>query len=261
VASRQVADTAKLFLDADGAPRLQRCALLFLDMLGVSAMARSEQAAEHLAAVDRAVRNSFRDFLGPATELPSAVFSDSLVIAAPVPSKALERSTIVGLINQAAFAQLGLIEQGLFSRGGVAVGDFHIHDGLIFGRALVDAYERESRDAIHPRVVLDRPVEDILLKDCAELGNLLMCDEDGWSFIDYLGPLFDTIHDARPRVQAHRDTLVARLAEHSRNRRRWEKYRWVAEYHNEVVNTRLTDSASLLVPQGALTWRFRAFGS
>src|SRR5579864_5884584 len=103
-----MADTATLFLDADGAPRLQRCALLFLDMLGVSAMARSEQASEHLAAVDRAVRSSFRDFLGPAAELPSAVFSDSLVIAAPVPSPELERTTILGLITQAAFAQLGL---------------------------------------------------------------------------------------------------------------------------------------------------------
>jgi hypothetical protein len=260
-----VADTAKLFLDADGAPRLQRCALLFLDMLGVSAMARSREAAKHLAAVDRAVRSSFRDFLGPATELPGAVFSDSLVIAAPVPSGDLERTTIVGLINQAAFAQLGLIEQGLFARGGVAIGDFHIHDGLIFGQALVDAYERESRDAIHPRVILDRAVEQILLDgeagDGGELGNLLMFDEDGWSFIDYLGPLFDTFQDARPRLQAHRDTLMARLVEHSKDRRRWEKYRWVAEYHNEVVNTRLPGSAGLLVPQDALTWRFRAFGS
>jgi len=231
----------------------------------VSAMARSERASEHLAAVDRAVRSSFRDFLSPAAELPSAVFSDSLVIAAPVPSPELERTTILGLITQGAFAQLGLIEQGLFVRGGVAIGDFHIHNGLIFGRALVDAYERESRDAVHPRVILDRPVEETLrkdgVKDDGELGNLLMCDEDGWSFIDYLGPLFDAVQDARPRMQAHRETLMARLADYSKDRRRWEKYRWVAEYHNQVVNTRLPDAVGLLVPQDTLTWRFRAFGS
>jgi hypothetical protein len=42
-----VADTAKLFLDAHGAPRLQRCALLFLDMLGVSEARKKGDLPKH----------------------------------------------------------------------------------------------------------------------------------------------------------------------------------------------------------------------
>jgi hypothetical protein len=259
-----VADTAELFLAADGAPRLRRCAVLFLDLLGVREMARSTEASAHLAAVDRAVRSSYRDFLDPASELPAAVFSDTLVIAAPIRSKQLEPVTVLGLVTQGALAQLGLIEQGLFARGGLAVGDFHIHDNLIFGRALVDAYERENKDAVHPRVILDKPVEAMLRErgageDVDDAGSFLSCDEDGWVFIDYLGPVFDSYEDARPRLKAHRDALVAKLAQHSKERRHWEKYRWVAEYHNDAVRTRAADGAELLVPADGMTWRFSSF--
>ena len=261
-----MADTAQLFLAEDGTPRLRRCAVLFLDLLGVREMARSPEAATHLAALDRAVRSSYRDFLDPSSNLAAAVFSDSLVIAAPIVESELERDTVLGLITEAAYVQFVLVEQGFFVRGGLAIGDFHIHDSVIFGEALVNAYERESRDAVHPRVIIDRPVEDILRnveagESFSSAGDFLICDEDGWTFIDYLAPVFDAYEDARPHLRHHRDTLVAKLALHAKERRYWEKYRWVAEYHNNVVRTRSAKIRDLLVPANHMTWRFSRFAS
>jgi hypothetical protein len=46
------------------------------------------------------------------------------------------------------------VREDFFVRGGLTVDLFHIREGLIFGPALVEAYELESRHAVHPRVVL-----------------------------------------------------------------------------------------------------------
>lgn len=47
-----------------------------------------------------------------------------------------------------------LVDHGLASRGGIAIGDC-FHDGTVFfGPALVDAYKTESRDAVVPRLLL-----------------------------------------------------------------------------------------------------------
>lgn len=259
-----MADTGEIFLNAAGEPVLRRCAVLYLDLLGVRAMARAPEAQDHLAAIARAVTSSYRNFLHPASQWPAAMLSDALILAAPIPSEQEERAAVFGLINQAALLQLSLVEQGLFVRGGIVVGDFHIHDGLIFGRALGDAYERESNDAVHPRVILDELAAGSQAAAGAEdhedpKATLLMRDEDGWTFIDYLATLFDEYEDPRPRLTAHRDTINAKLELHRSDRRLWEKYRWVAEYHNEVINTRIPDGTGLLVAQPAMTWRFQPF--
>ncbi len=255
------------FLTAGGEPRLQRSAVLFLDLLGVRHMSRSEQAAQHLAAITRAISGSYRDFLRPDSSWPAALFSDAFVLAVPIERPEDEHAAVLGLITQAALLQLELAGQGLFVRGGLALGQFHIHNGLIFGAALVDAYELESEHAVHPRVILDKAADDCQRKSAdggpgrleGEQGSMLLCDDDGWTFIDYLAVLFDEPDDPRPRLRAHRDTLIAKLRQHAGDRRLWEKYRWVAEYHNCVVADRLPDEAALFVEQSQITWRFRSF--
>lgn len=81
----------------------------------------------------------------------------------------------------------------------------------------------------------------------------------GHAFINYLGLLFDEPDDPSPALELHRDTVVARLHEHRADTRRWEKYRWVAEYHNAVVVRRLPGEDRLLVPTDEMTWRFESF--
>lgn len=261
-------DTSALFLTGDGDPCLQRSAVLFLDLLGVREMSRSADAAEHLTAIARAVSGSYRDFLRPDSAWPAALFSDTLVLAAPIAGEAEdERAAVSGLITQAALLQLELAGQGLFVRGALAIGDFHIHNGLVFGAALVSAYELESKHALHPRVILDEAAEECQrtahggpLDDEEDLhASMLLCDDDGWTFVDYLAILFDEPEDPRPRLRTHRETLLAKLAEYSGERRLWEKYRWVAEYHNNVIADRLPGESDLLVQREAITWRFRRF--
>lgn len=178
-----------------------------------------------------------------------------------------EESAIGGLVVQAAWLQLNLIEAGFFVRGGLSLGLLHLRDGLVFGPALADAYELESDKAVHPRIVLSRPAAKSQHDDLTAYADpresaqqaMLMRDGDGWSFINYLGLLFDEPEDPRPALAMHRDRVVECLSRHRGTKRVWEKYRWLAEYHNHVVMTRLPGSAELLVAASLMTWEFVSF--
>ena len=257
----------RVFVTRRGTPKLVRCAVLFIDLLGVREMNRSRRAPSHLVALERAVSRTYREFLRPDSEWPAAFFSDTLVLAAPIVSDTDEESAIGGLVAQAARLQLQLVAAGFFVRGGLSLGRFHIRDGLIFGPALVEAHQLESRVAIHPRIVLSPGVE---VSQRAGLGLyakpqyapqslMLLHDDDGHTFINYLGLLFDGPDDPTPGLERHRDAVIGRLAEHCTDKHRWEKYRWLAEYHNAVVGQGLPDTPELLVDGPDMTWQFTSF--
>jgi hypothetical protein len=241
-----------------GDPVLARCAVLFLDLLGVRAMNASPRVAAHLVALDRAVKGMHRDFLGEASRYRAAFFSDTLVLAAPITAETDDAAELDGLVEQAAWLQNDLVMQGFFARGGLSVGKLHIGDHVVFGPALVEAYELESRAAVHPRIVLSRRAAEC--QRTLPETPMLISDDDGRVFVHYLSAVFDApFEDYGPLLERHRDVVVERLASHRGDKPRWEKYRWLAEYHNAVVRRALPKAPGLLVPAPAMTWRFKAF--
>jgi hypothetical protein len=46
--------------------------------------------------------------------------------------------------------------------------------------------------------------------------------------------LLDEPYDADPLLAIHRERVLDGLSQHRADKRRWEKYRWVADYHNCV---------------------------
>lgn len=231
----------RYFLDTNGEPQLILSAVLFLDLLGVRAMNASPDVDQHLRALDRAVSRTYRDFLRADSPWPASFFSDTLVLTAPVLPVGEEESAIGGLIIQAAWLQLNLIEAGFFARGGLSLGRVHHRDGLLFGPALIDAYDAESRRAIHPRIVLGsqavKSQEDNLqfYENPSESPQaaMLLRDADGQVFINYLGlVLDDPLEDPLVALTTHREAIRKRLELHRSDKPVWEKYRWTAEYHN-----------------------------
>lgn len=244
-----------------------RCAVLFVDLLGVRQLNRSPDRRKHLVALERAVASSFRDYLGPEAPLPASFFSDTLVLAAPVLSPGDEDAAIRRLVLNAADLQVNLMDEGFFLRGAIAVGEFHHHDGIIFGPALVHAAELEHDVAVHPRIVLSRDTERCQRDAAAAHASpadapqnlYLLRDSDGWAFIDYLALVFDGPEDPRPTLERHRERIGGRLEEHRANKRVWEKYRWAAEYHNDVIRRHLPDEDDLYVNAASMTWQFQPF--
>lgn len=245
------------FMTRNGRPVLIRCAVLFVDLLGVREMNMSQRVSGHLVALHNVVRLMQRDFFGEASPYRSAFFSDTLVLAAPIVRETDDATEIGGLMRQAMWLQNDLLAEGFLARGGLSLGSLHVSDQVLFGPALVEAYDLESRAAVHPRIVLSRAAAETQRGTAA--GSMLMCDDDGQTFVDYLAATFQEPEDPFPALQSHRDTVVDRLHRSRGSKRRWEKYRWLGEYHNAVVRRRLPRAGELLVSTPAMTWQFSAF--
>jgi len=181
------------------------------------------------------------------------MFSDTLVVASPVLEIGGDEETATGgLLVQAAWLQLNLAVKGFFLRGGLSLGPFHIREGLLFGPALVAAYELEQEAAVNPRIVLSDDFAKAQRDALAYYGEprqspqnmLLLVDQDERPFVNYLSLLLDDLDDPLVALAEHRDVVVGELDATHNDSRRWEKYRWVADYHNAFCGQAFLESNS-----------------
>jgi hypothetical protein len=235
------------FPNEEGERVLVDCAVLYLDMLGVGAMAQGAQAQKELHRFERAIRSAFRFELGTMGSgddaIVAAVFSDSFVAAAQAEEGFTDprAEAIANLVFEAASIQGVLALNNYFVRGAITLGQCHFHRGLIFGPALVEAVGLERRTAVDPRIVLSPGAVEALRQGRGEsIGReAIRVDEDGLAFIDYLDLLYqDPSVTARSNLVKHRRVVEKNLEGHATDVRRWRKHRWVAEYHNDFVRRR-----------------------
>lgn len=228
-------------------PSLELCAVAFVDLLGFRARIRETQgdsaaAQALLDEYDRVIADGL-SALGESTErFTYKGFTDNLVIAVPLSSGHPE-VTIGSICTGAARFQFSLAMNGWFVRGGVAVGNFYMDERLVFGEALLEAYTLESEVARDPRIVLSDEVLELnrqFLKyysfpEESPQNLLVLLDQDGRAFLNYLAvPLY---HGANRRVRRealanHKTQVEGALAATKGDSRVWDKYRWVADYHD-----------------------------
>jgi hypothetical protein len=242
------------FIDHDGEPQLVECAVLYFDLLGVSAMTQGDRADERLRDFDRTIRGAFPYPIGiPAAReeergaYPATVFSDSVVQAVPIPEDVPPAEAIFQVVLEVAQLQTELATRDYFARGAIALDKFHSYKGLLFGPALVEAVALEREVAINPRVVLSPTASAALLEaSSAEGPERMLCeaipvlvDEDGVPFVDYLSGAFqaDPELELLTRLRTHRDAVRTQLRRQQNDFGRWSKQRWVAEYHNAICAT------------------------
>lgn len=227
-------------------------------------MSRNSDADAQLRHLVDAVRGAYRNFLAKDSPWPAAFFSDTFVAASPVGHEPrADEVAVAELVEQAAWLQLDLLDRGFFVRGAVTLGPFYIQGGLVFGPALIEAYELERDAAVHPRIVLGPRAEEAQRQAASAPESAaglqsqpLLCDDDGRVFVDYLRVLLEDPQDPTPALKGYRDAVATRLQEHRRERHIWEKYRWVAEYHNQILAAQPPKIASLAVPIELITRRF-----
>jgi len=227
--------------------------LTYADLLGFRANLRLKNAEEVREAL-----NAFREGTTPEEgfadryEVSYFNFSDLIVRATHVHSDA-NKSYAVGLLfhelSDLAFAQAIMVGLGFLVRGAVTIGKVYSESNMIFGDALVRAYELESSLAVYPRIIIDPEVLRVfeqttcLKKDGHDheterpyIRNLLAKGDDGIYFVDYLRcwgredsdnlySLLDTHASLIRRFASEATVLDAKSA----------KVNWLANYHNEVA--------------------------
>lgn len=125
-------------------------------------------------------------------------FSDSIIISFESDNNA----TLLILIKTIKELIMNLVNKGILCRGAISYGKLIHNEKIIFGPALNDAYETETKAAIYPRIILDKSIielgsiskkskekfftkEDIIMNDLSK-------DTDEKYFINYFSKnIFD----------------------------------------------------------------------
>lgn len=116
------------------------------------------------------------------------IFSDNIILAKELsadPSKNEDEvRVLLNCVSNFLCDSVG-DSVGWLVRGGITIGDFYIDDTIVWGPALVRAYELEDKIAIYPRVILDAPVVEMLRRNKNE-SNFLCQDSDGMFYLNYM---------------------------------------------------------------------------
>jgi len=225
-----------------------------MDILGFAEMAKQaqkhDQEDEFLTRLYAALEQG-RKWLELDKALPKfgekdfyvlKAFTDNIVIGWPVRDDA--ESELGSAFSALAWFQLEMVNAGFFVRGAISVGNIYVDDIAVFGGALIEAHEGEAILAKDPRIILTASAAEATQLHLGYYGGGahapqnrdLFRDADGQLFLNYLD---DTVliapDEAGPgydMLDSHKQRVTERLTEHRSNPAIWNKYAWVARYHN-----------------------------
>jgi hypothetical protein len=179
------------------------------------------------------------------TDLRSQVFSDSIILS--------QRGSMAATIFiRVAQLTLALLDLRVLLRGGVAEGLLYHDDRVVFGPALVEAYELESTVAYYPRVVVSERVAAISCENQVTFHDrpnekhlasaFLRTDADRCRHVDVLStaraspPAVIGADDAELQRRIQR-AVAAALEEEARASQRPSvraKWGWLVQYLSEL---------------------------
>lgn len=187
-------------------------------------------------------------------------FSDLSVIVTPLEQAGPNTPPASQLFHQLmhlVYAQLTLIiDEGILIRGAVTIGEVVKSWRQVFGPALIEAYRLENEEAVHPRIIVDPKIFEVLEglpgawyhgepTDREALDGIITKDRDGWLFVDYLRAVsgeFDDPSEFPVWRRQHRRLITDRLKRYVNRRKIRAKYEWLDQYHKDTVR-RLRRSA------------------
>lgn len=258
-----------------GKPELRPSVVLFLDVLGYTDLAKDPEALVPLWLALKKAKPHLRGWRGRDYE-PFAIraFTDNIVLGWPFLQRDNSGRVWIGdteapigyILLQAAAYQFNLTRAGYFVRGGLAVGQHYMDDHVVFGDALITAYELESKHAVNPRIVVCPETEKLIRAhidyyhppESAPQNRALQRDIDGRLFLNYaeFAADFDEPSNNLPwlsdQLPAHKGEIEKNLQQHRDNDRVRPKYEWSAWYHNSLVQKHFPSRPILLVNQALL---------
>ncbi len=171
-------------------------------------------------------------------------FSDSLVISFLVK----ELGEIFWNIFFLQLLSMRLISHGIICRGAISYGKLIHNDNIIFGPALIDAYNAELNNAKYPRIILEESIitlaaehhsdHHLPIHEVEAIFDIVSEDNDGLFYIDYFGKalenLDDPYYDPPGYIEQIRNVIIAGLKIDGSGVK--EKYEWMKNKFNELVN-------------------------
>ncbi len=165
----------------------------FIDIMGFSDYVENADCEAVYSLVNKAskveelVRNSksHGDDLG----VEVTCFSDSIVISVGIKRK----EAFSNLLTMVHVLIERLVEQSVAFRGGITIGKLYHNANMVFGPAMVDAYNLESKSAVSPRIIMKQEVlekiestiDDSFYRSNSYLNKIFNIDGDRFLYFDY----------------------------------------------------------------------------
>lgn len=169
----------------------EKYVVAYLDILGVTA--RIKQPDADMLSMNK-LHNLYTFSMNLTREIAIEgnkdilfkIFSDNIMIAKKTTVETLRDDIYCVLSCAGHFQELAASDSvGWLLRGGITIGDLFVDDVMVWGKALLRAYELEDRIAIYPRVIID----DTVIQNISEADKacgFIRYDNDGFVFLNYL---------------------------------------------------------------------------
>jgi len=175
---------------------------LFLDILGFSEHVKQTTDKDGNEVIDKVqeIGNllqllpiKMKSFGNSNSERQITQFSDSIVVSFQLTDK----NAFIQLLDDIMQIVVNFILKGYLVRGGITYGKLLHEENIVFGPAMISAYELESKIAIYPRIIFDKElVEELinngdfalksLFNDEVESTYFWKEDFDGKYYLNYL---------------------------------------------------------------------------
>lgn len=211
--------------------------IAFLDILGGKQLI-TQNADESLNLVYKSYTEAikrYKNMAEPEFVLPNInIFSDNITVSFRIDDNFDNCfECIISVILFCTTLTTQFWANGLLIRGGITVGYCFSDNLMVWGKALVRAYEIESTIAIYPRIVID-PFADELFDFLAnsKYKKIICKDFDGLYFIDIL--YSQRVSKNLPFLELLIDENTKRINDlDDKNLKERQKLKWLQNYYYE----------------------------
>ena len=217
-------------------------AVLFIDILGFRKIVQNCQEnpsnIQNIYEVLTIIKTHFSNF----TDIQILQFSDSIAIS----FKANDPGSVIAVIGGIQSLIKRLIIKGYLLRGGLTYGDIYHDSNVIFGPAMINAYDLESTLAIYPRIIIDKEIIEFGRKYLPDFFNENMTnyifnyvseDNDEKYYIDYFDKGVETFweitENEKEFIHSLKQLIENGLKEEDKSVLR--KYVWMKDKYNKMT--------------------------
>ncbi|MEI2397018.1 hypothetical protein [Paenibacillus phytohabitans] len=209
----------------------------YLDILGIAA--RMKEGYEHQILAMNKLHNLYTHSLEKRismegySDIQFKIFSDNIIIVKKLSEQPEKRLLDIRalLFCVSNFQCLAVSDSvGWLVRGGITIGELFINETMVWGEALLKAYDLESNSAIYPRILLDSNLLSQIGSD-EELIEFVGQDFDNLFFLNYLYIQHFGGRGLKNGFQMMLDELNGRYSE-----RIYQKLCWHMNYVNRELN-------------------------
>jgi len=213
--------------------------IAFVDVLGIKKLIADHTSGNEDVAIDkieemRKIVDTSSELIEDKNNFNYLHISDSFVFIC-------KPDSIILLIELLSTIQTRIIQECKFLlRGAVTMGDAIVREEgkFIIGPAYIKAYQLQEKDAIYPRIIVDKSAVKAIEKKKESVEKYLKRDADKEWFIDYIKVCMarDSLSAADMRIRLKRDRIFDHISRNFKdqyeqaNHNIAQKYGWTMQY-------------------------------